>query len=85
MDPSIKAVQDQLDATARECLRYAVTHKLTAAQNQRLAKFIFGCMNQKHDLPSRVEQRGSGELTKVLRFIARAAELLLEIDAEQSG
>jgi hypothetical protein len=80
MDPAIKAVQDLLEQTARECLRYAVTHDLSPTQYRRLTKFIFGCMNQKHDLPARVRKRGSAELTKVLRFIARAAELLLEID-----
>lgn len=39
-------------------------------------------MNQKHELPGRVKKRGSGELAKVLRFIAKAAEVLLEIDRE---
>jgi hypothetical protein len=85
MDSSIKAVQDLLDETARECLRYVATHELSASQYQRLSKFIFGCMNQKHELPSRIERRGSGELTKVLQFIAAAAEVLLEIDEEASG
>jgi hypothetical protein len=82
MDSSIKLVQDLLDETARECLRFVATHKLSESQYQRLAKFIFGCMNQKHELPSRVARRGSGELGKVLEFIAAAAEVLLEIDAE---
>jgi hypothetical protein len=45
MDSSIKIVQDLLDETARDCLRYVATHKLTESQYQRLAKFIFGCMN----------------------------------------
>jgi hypothetical protein len=83
MDPSIQAVQDLLDETARECLRYVATHDLSTSQNQRLAKFIFGCMNQKFELPDRVEKRGSQELEKVLKFIAAAAEVLLEIDANQ--
>jgi hypothetical protein len=83
MDPSIQAVQELLDETARECLRYVATHDLSASQNQRLAKFIFGCMNQKFELPARVAKRGSQELEKVLKFIAAAAETLLEIDAEQ--
>ncbi len=82
MDSSIQIVQDLLDETARECLRYVATHKLTESQYQRLAKFIFGCMNQKHELPSRVARRGSGELAKVLGFVAMAAEVLLEIDAD---
>ena len=83
MDPSIKAVQELLDETARECLRYVCTRELSASQTQRLTKFIFGCMNQKHELPQRIERRGSSELDKVLTFIAAAAEVLLEIDAEQ--
>jgi hypothetical protein len=37
-------------------------------------------MNQKHELPARVEKRGSAELEKVLKFIAAAAETLHEID-----
>ena len=82
MESSIEIVQDLLDETARDCLRYVATHKLTEAQYQRLAKFIFGCMNQKHELPSRVVRRGSGELAKVLDFIAAAAEVLIEIDAD---
>ena len=81
-DASIQAIQELLDETARECLRCMSTHKLRTGQNQRLAKFIFGCMNQKHELPSRVERRGAGELAKVMRFIAAAVNVLLEIDAE---
>ena len=81
-DPSIHAVQELLDETARECLRCMSIHNLTSAQNQRLAKFIFGCMNQKHELPSRIEQRGAGELAKVLRFVAAAVDILIAIGAE---
>jgi len=82
MDESIRVVQEQLDNTARECLRYLCTHELTVAQNKKLAKFVFGCMNQKHDLPERVSRRGSGELSKVLKFIAAACEVLLEIEEQ---
>jgi hypothetical protein len=82
MDPSIKLVQDLLDETARECLRCMSTHELRTSQNQRLAKFIFGCMNQKHELPGRIERRGPAELKKVMKFVATAIELLLEIDSE---
>jgi hypothetical protein len=83
IDPSIKAVQDRLDETARECLRYVCNHELSTSQSRRLAKFIFGCMNQKFELPSRVKRRGSGELAKVLTFVATAAEVLLEIDSQE--
>lgn len=80
MDPSIAEVQKLLDETARECLRCMSNNKLTAPENQRLAKFIFGCMNQKHELPFRVQQRGVAEVVKVRRFIAAAVDLLAEID-----
>ena len=82
MDDAVKLVQQQLDETARECLRYMNTHKLTMSQNQRLAKFIFGCMNQKHELPGRIARRGSGEIEKVLKFIGAACDVLLEIDEQ---
>ena len=80
MDPSIAEIQELLDETARECLRCMSNNELTAAENQRLAKFIFGCMNQKHELPLRVQERGAGEVVKVRRFIAAAVDLLAEID-----
>jgi hypothetical protein len=83
MEPSIKAVQELLDETARECLRFVATHDLSPSQYQRLSKFIFGCMNQKHELPDRVERRGSGEFKKVLTFIGRACKVLLDIEARQ--
>lgn len=85
MEEAIKLVQQQLDQTARECLRYVSNNKLTASQNQRLAKFIFGCMNQKHELPSRIKRHGSGEIQKVLKFIAAACEVLLEIEQQIEG
>ncbi len=80
MDPSIEAVQKALEKTARAALRYIVTNDLTPAENRKLAKFIFGCMNQKFTIAGRVERRGSRELSKVLEFIGRAAEALQEID-----
>lgn len=81
-DPSIRAIQELLDETARECLRCMSINNLTSEQNQRLAKFIFGCMNQKHELPARIERRGAGELAKVLRFVAAATEMLIEIGSD---
>lgn len=82
MDEAVELVQQQLDETARECLRYMSTHELTVSQNQRLAKFIFGCMNQKHELPKRIARYGSREIDKVLKFIATACEVLIEIDEQ---
>jgi hypothetical protein len=81
VDSSILAVQELLEETARECLRYSANHELTPAQYQKLAQFIFGCMNQRMTLPERVKKHGSVELAKVRKFIAAAAEVLLEFDA----
>jgi hypothetical protein len=80
VDPSIEAVQKALERTARAALRYIVTNDLTPAENKKLAKFIFGSMNQKFTIADRVRRRGSQELSKVLEFIGRAAEALQEID-----
>ena len=80
MDPSIEAVQEALERTARAALRYIVTNDLTQSENRKLAKFIFGCMNQKFTIAGRVERRGSQELNKVLEFIGRASEALQAID-----
>ncbi len=82
MDDGIKQIQDFLDQTARDCLRLIATRTLKPKQFQRLAKFVFGCMNQKHTLPNRVRERGMAELDKVLRFASKAAEVLMEIDAD---
>jgi hypothetical protein len=41
-------------------------------------------MHQKYELPARVESRGSRELMTVLRFIAKAAQVLLEIDEQHA-
>jgi hypothetical protein len=60
-------------------------NELTQAEHRKLAKFIFGCMNQKFTIASRVERHGSGELDKVLKFIGRASEAVLEIDRRLSN
>ena len=80
MDPSIEAVQKALERTARAALRYIVTNDLTPSENRKLAKFIFGCMNQKFTIAERVQRRGRQELSKVLEFIGKASEALQEID-----
>jgi hypothetical protein len=80
MDDLVEEVQTTLDNAARQCLRYLCTHDLTPAQTGRLARFLFGCMNQKHELPRRVAARGSGEFHKVLMFIDRMFEVMRQID-----
>jgi hypothetical protein len=82
MDDAIKQIQSFLDKTARDCLRLMTMRTLKPNQYQRLAKFVFGCMNQKQTLPDRVKQRGLVELDKVLKFASKAAEVLIEIDAD---
>ena len=79
MDPIAK-VEAALDQTARSCLRLIVEGALTAPQYKRLSKWMFGCLNQRFTIRARVEQRGVGELEKVLQFISRACEDLIEID-----
>ena len=81
MDDAIKQIQGFLDKTARDCLRLIATRTLKPKQYQKLAKFMFGCMNQKLNLTSRVRDRGMGELEKILKFAALAAEVIVEIDA----
>jgi hypothetical protein len=80
VDPSIEAVQKALEKTARSALRYIVTNDLTPSENRKLAKFIFGCMNQRFTIADRVQRRGSQELAKVLEFIGKASGALQEID-----
>lgn len=81
MDEHLKRVQALLDATARECLRYLCSHDLKPEHARKLAQFMFGCMNQKFELPRRYARHGAGEFDKILRFIARAADVLVEIDS----
>jgi hypothetical protein len=81
-DP-IKTVQDGLDKTARALLRYISTNNLEPADYKTLAKFMFGCMNQKSTIAGRVEQHGSGELGKVLEFIGRASKALVRIEEKR--
>ncbi len=76
----IAQIEALLEETARRCLRLIITRTLTRRQTRALAKWMFGCMNQRWTIRKRVEMRGEGELTKVLLFTAKAAEVLLEID-----
>jgi hypothetical protein len=76
------AIQDELDKTARECLRAIVTRDMEIGRMRRLAKFCFGCMNQKHELPRRIAERGLDEAVKVLEFLHEANEALVEVLAQ---
>jgi len=84
MDDLIGAVEKALDETARSCLRLIGTRSLKREQHRALAKWMFGCLNQRYTIRGRIARRGVGELTKVMTFVARACEVLLEIDVETS-
>jgi hypothetical protein len=71
-DRLVEETQALLDEVARKCLRALVTEELETEQIRRLAKFCFGCMNQKYELPGRVEQHGYRAITQVLRFVEAA-------------
>jgi hypothetical protein len=85
MNDSIAAVEKALAETGRQCLRLIGTRALKPEQYQALSKWMFSCMNQRYTIRKRVELRGRDELKKVMTFIARACEVLLEIDDDSAG
>ena len=85
MDDPIAAVEQALEETGRKCLRLIGTRSLKPEQYRVLSKWMFGCMNQRYTIRKRVEARGSGELRKVMTFIARACKVLLEIDSDSTS
>jgi hypothetical protein len=84
MSDEIGKLEDLLDQTARSCLRFIRKGGLTQPQINSLAKWLYGCSNQRHTIRGRIAERGKGEVTKVLVFLGKACETLLEIDREQS-
>ncbi|MGH7134298.1 MAG: hypothetical protein ACREHD_01075 [Pirellulales bacterium] len=76
----IEYIEDLLAETGRKCLRVIVTRRLTHEQSASLAKWLFGCMNQRFTIRSRVEKRGTAEIDKVLEFVAQAAAAIEEIE-----
>ena len=82
MDPSIKAIQVLLDRTARALVKYGANNSLSDRQHRKLEKFIFGLMNQKMTIAARVEERGSEEFGKVLRYIAKASEAMIDVGGQ---
>jgi hypothetical protein len=44
---------------------------------------LFGCMNQRFTIRSRIQKLGTAEIDKVLEFIAQAAAAIDEIDASE--
>lgn len=82
MDDPIAAVEEALEQAGRSCLRLIATRSLKPKQYRALAKWMFGCLTQRFTIRHRVEMRGAGELRKVMTFIARACEALLEIEQD---
>ena len=82
-DRIVEQTQALLDQVGRRCLRAIVSEDLPIARVRRLAKFCFGCMNQKHELPGRVERYGYREIDKVLRFVQSACRELAAIVDEE--
>lgn len=77
-------VEEKLDAMARQCLRTIGSEDITLDEMRHLAKFMFGCMNQKHELRRRVDERGDVEFLKVLEFTEQAAQCWQEIQLRLS-
>jgi hypothetical protein len=75
-DP-ISAVEDALEAAGRRCLRLIGTRSLSLEQARKLAKWMFGCMNQRYTIRERVAKHGPGELKKVLKFVAKTWKTFL--------
>ena len=82
MDDPIAAVEKALEETGRSCLRLIATRSLKPKQYRALAKWMFGCLSQRFTIRQRVEKRGTGELRKVMTFVAGACEALLEIEQD---
>lgn len=80
MGDPISAVEDALEDAGRCCLRLIGTRELSLEQARKLAKWMFGCMNQRYTIRGRVAKHGIGELSKVLKFVAKAWEDLKTID-----
>jgi hypothetical protein len=78
-DDAVEEIQQLLDEFARACVRAIVTRDMDVARIRRLAKFSFGCMNQKHELPRRIADRGPSEVLKVLQFLKEVEAALDEI------
>jgi hypothetical protein len=80
MDDPVSAVEAALEEAGRNCLRLLGTRSLSLEQARKLAKWMFGCMNQRYTIRERVAKRGPGELRKVLKFVAQSWEDLQAID-----
>jgi hypothetical protein len=85
MGDPIAAVEQALEQAGRSCLRLIGTRSLSLEQSRKLAKWTFGCMNQRYTIRERVEKRGPGELKRVLDFVARTWDDPRAIDEGSQG
>ena len=69
----------------RSCLRLIGTRSLSLEQARKLAKWMYGCMNQRYTIRGRVAKHGPGELKMVLKFVAKTWEDLQAIDEASKG
>lgn len=76
----IQAIQSALDVVAREILRTISSQDISIAEMRKLAKFLFGCMNQKFEIRRRVQSRGPLEIDKVVEFASRAYEVWADVE-----
>jgi hypothetical protein len=72
IDDAVSRIELELDRTARLCLRLSSNRTLRPEEYYSLAKWIFGCMNQRFTIRERVATRGVSEFEKILQFIDRA-------------
>ncbi len=85
-DPeALHAFRDTLDDVARCCMKTIGRPGLSNGTNAKLAKFLYGLMNQRMTIERRVRERGPAEFDKLLRFIGRALEALEAADAESAN
>jgi phage host-nuclease inhibitor protein Gam len=87
LEQVVEEIQNRFESAGRAILRYLDANKneLTPKETAKLAKFMFGCMNQRFTIASRVQSRGSKELESALKFIGKATEELLRIDERLRG
>lgn len=81
-EAKLLAVQKCLDQVARECMKTIGRTGLSDQLNAHLAKFLYGCMNQRLTIVRRVRERGPQEFDKVLKFASRALLILQQAEAE---
>lgn len=83
-ESKVVAIQNGLDQVARDCLKAMMRRELTHDTRMKLAKFLYGLMNQRLTIIQRVKLRGPSEFDKVLQFAGRAYEALELADLECS-